>query len=63
MITDRSHAPGVPGKRDFVSPARLSWITEEGGGIEDSSVAVAVRVRPFVQQEVRSFAEGRVTVS
>ncbi len=38
--------PGVPGKRDFVSPVRLSRITKEGGG-EDSSVAVAVRVRPF----------------
>ncbi len=35
-----------PGERDFVSPVRLSRITEEGGG-EDSSVAIAVRVRPF----------------
>ncbi len=38
--------PGVPGKRDFVSPVRLSRITEEGGW-GDSTVAIAVRVRPF----------------
>ena len=35
--------PGVPGKREFVSPVK-SKISEEG---EDCSVTVAVRVRPF----------------